>query len=111
MSLEAGSSGRQMPIDICVTDTMCMPNIMLCLPYTCIICTQHTMKTRTHAQPKKLAKPPLPTSVRLADEVMGYIRANPGGKLFPKYNEPQLTAIRSALTRRLTLIQGPPGKW
>jgi len=58
--------------------------------------------------PKKLAKPPLPTSTQLANQVMAYIQANPS-KLFPRYNEPQLTAIRSALTRRLTLIQGPPG--
>jgi len=58
--------------------------------------------------PKKLAKPPLPTSTQLANQVMSYIQSNPM-KLFPKYNEPQLTAIRSALTRRLTLIQGPPG--
>jgi len=58
--------------------------------------------------PKKLAKPPLPTSTTLTNQVMAYIQANPS-KLFPKYNEPQLTAIRSALTRRLTLIQGPPG--
>ena len=55
--------------------------------------------------PKKLAKPPLPASTQWADQVMSYIKANPG-QLFPTYNEPQLTAIRSALTRRLTLIQG-----
>mgnify|MGYP006998174514 FL=1 len=55
--------------------------------------------------PKKLAKPPLPASVKWAYQVMAYIEANPN-QLFPKYNEPQLTAIRSALTRRLTLIQG-----
>eukprot|EP00581_Thalassiosira_minuscula_P012788 CAMPEP_0183714346 /NCGR_PEP_ID=MMETSP0737-20130205/8885_1 /TAXON_ID=385413 /ORGANISM="Thalassiosira miniscula, Strain CCMP1093" /LENGTH=1079 /DNA_ID=CAMNT_0025943253 /DNA_START=214 /DNA_END=3453 /DNA_ORIENTATION=+ len=58
--------------------------------------------------PKKLAKPPLPSSNQLANQVMSYIKSNPN-KLFPKYNEPQLTAIRAALTRRLTLIQGPPG--
>lgn len=58
--------------------------------------------------PKKLAKPPLPTSTQLANQVMSYIQSNPAN-LFPNYNEPQLTAIRSALTRRLTLIQGPPG--
>ncbi|KAL9188266.1 hypothetical protein ACHAXT_006644 [Thalassiosira profunda] len=58
--------------------------------------------------PKKLAKPPLPTSTQLANQVLSYIQANPDN-LFPQYNEPQLTAIRSALTRRLTLIQGPPG--
>lgn len=55
--------------------------------------------------PKKLAKPPLSASTQWADQVMSYIKANPS-QLFPKYNEPQLTAIRSALTRRLTLIQG-----
>ena len=55
--------------------------------------------------PKKLAKPPLPTSNAMADTVMAYIRSNPNN-LFPQYNEPQYTAIRSALTRRLTLIQG-----
>lgn len=55
--------------------------------------------------PKKLARPPLPASTQWADQVMAYINANPN-QLFPKYNEPQLTAIRSALTRRLTLIQG-----
>ena len=58
--------------------------------------------------PKKLAKPPLPTSTQMANQVMAFIDANPS-KLFPKYNEPQLTAIRTSLTRRLTLIQGPPG--
>jgi hypothetical protein len=56
--------------------------------------------------PKKLAKPPLPTSTQLANQVMAYIQSQ---ELFPMYNEPQLTAIRAALTRRLTLIQGPPG--
>jgi hypothetical protein len=55
--------------------------------------------------PKKLAKSPLPTSNAMADTVMAYIRSNPNN-LFPQYNEPQYTAIRSALTRRLTLIQG-----
>jgi len=58
--------------------------------------------------PKKLAKPPLPTSTQLASQVMNYIKKNPSN-IFPMYNEPQLTAIAAALTRRLTLIQGPPG--
>jgi hypothetical protein len=60
------------------------------------------------SQPKKLAKPPLPSSVQLTKQVMAYIQANPS-ELFPKYNEPQLTAIQAALTRRFTMIQGPPG--
>lgn len=59
-------------------------------------------------QPKKLAKPPLPTSTQLANQVISYIQANPL-EIFPQHNEPQLTAIRAALSRRLTLIQGPPG--
>ena len=59
--------------------------------------------------PKKLAKPPLPSSVELTNQVMAYIQANPQ-KMFPKFNEPQLTSIRAALTRRMTMIQGPPGK-
>ena len=55
--------------------------------------------------PKKLAKPPLPASIQWADQVMTYIEANPD-QLFPNYNQPQMTAIKSALTRRLTMIQG-----
>jgi hypothetical protein len=39
---------------------------------------------------------------------MAYIQTNPQ-QLFPTYNEPQLTAIRASLTRRMTMIQGPPG--
>ena len=60
-------------------------------------------------QSKKLAKPPLPSSVQLTNQVMSYIDANPND-IFPRYNEPQMTAIRAALTRRMTMIQGPPGK-
>ena len=41
----------------------------------------------------------------MADQVMAYIRSDPSG-LFPAYNEPQLTAIRSALTCRLTQVGG-----
>ena len=59
--------------------------------------------------PKKLAKPPLPSSVELTNQVMAYIKTNPQ-QLFPTFNEPQLTSIRAALTRRMTMIQGPPGK-
>ena len=44
----------------------------------------------------------------MADQVMVYIRWDPC--IFAAYNEPQLTAIRSALCR-LTLIQAPPGEW
>ena len=59
-------------------------------------------------QPKQLAKPPLPTSHQLTNQVMSFIQTNP---LFPQHNEPQLTAIQAALTRKCTLIQGPPGTW
>ena len=37
------------------------------------------------SKPKKLAKLPLPTSVRMEDQVMAYIRSDPSG-LFPAYN-------------------------
>lgn len=30
---------------------------------------------------------------------------------FPKFNEPQLASIRAALSRKLTMIQGPPGRY
>jgi hypothetical protein len=57
-----------------------------------------------------LAKPPLHTSSKLAKQALNHIQSNPHG-LFPSFNGPQLTAIEAALTRRLTLIQGPPGKF
>ena len=34
---------------------------------------------------------------------------NPDGT-FPPFNGPQISAIGAALTRRVTMIQGPPGK-
>ena len=78
---------------------MTFPSDHTCLTMLCLI---------DHSQPKKLAKPPLPASTQLANQVISYIQTNPL-KIFPQHNEPQLTAIRAALTRRLTLIQGPPG--
>ena len=58
---------------------------------------------------RRLARPPLPNSSVLANQALQYMQSNPHG-IFGKFNGPQLTAIGAALTRRLTLIQGPPGK-
>jgi len=57
---------------------------------------------------RRLARPPLPNSSRLANQALVYMQSNPHG-VFGKFNGPQLTAIGAALTRRLTLVQGPPG--
>ncbi len=48
------------------------------------------------------------TSPKLAQEFVSFIQSNLQGKFSP-FNGPQLTAIEAALSRRLTLIQGPPG--
>ena len=50
----------------------------------------------------------MPSSVKLANQVLSYIQNNPHN-VFPTLNAPQLAAIGAALTRKLTLIQGPPG--
>lgn len=55
-----------------------------------------------------LAKPPMPTSVKLANEVLTYVQAN-SNTIFKPLNAPQLAAVGAALTRKLSLIQGPPG--
>jgi hypothetical protein len=57
---------------------------------------------------KSLARPPLPNSATLANQVLSYMQTNPHG-IFPQFNGPQLTGIGAALTRRLTMVQGPPG--
>lgn len=57
---------------------------------------------------KLLARDPLPNSRNLANQVLTYIQTNPNG-IFPPFNGPQLTAVGAALTRRFTMIQGPPG--
>lgn len=54
-----------------------------------------------------LAKPPMPTSIKMANQVLTYVQANKG--VFKELNEPQLAAVEAALTRKLTMIQGPPG--
>ena len=47
------------------------------------------------------------SSVKLANQALAYIQRNPN--VFRQMNGPQLAAIGAALTRKLTLIQGPPG--
>jgi hypothetical protein len=59
-------------------------------------------------QNRMLAKPPMPSSVKLANEALKYIQQNPHG-IFKPMNGPQLAAAGAALTRKLTMIQGPPG--
>mmetsp|Transcript_23448 Transcript_23448/g.65080 ORF Transcript_23448/g.65080 Transcript_23448/m.65080 type:complete len:1077 (-) Transcript_23448:2841-6071(-) len=59
---------------------------------------------------RRLAQPPMPSSVKLGNQVLNYVQSNSGvGKAFKPLNAPQLAAIGAALTRKLTLIQGPPG--
>ena len=57
---------------------------------------------------RKLARPPLPNSAQLAKQALDFMQSDRAAQ-FPQFNEPQLTAIGAALTRRLTMIQGPPG--
>lgn len=54
---------------------------------------------------KKLAQAPFRSSSRLTNEVLKFIQANPR-RIFSPFNEPQLTAIGAALSRRFTMIQG-----
>jgi hypothetical protein len=56
----------------------------------------------------KLAKPPMATSYKLASQAVKYMKTNPHA-VFRTFNAPQLAAIEAALTRRMTMIQGPPG--
>ena len=58
-----------------------------------------------------LNKPPMTSSVKLAHQALRYMVEQGGapGGIFPTFNAPQLVAVEAALTRRLTLIQGPPG--
>jgi hypothetical protein len=58
---------------------------------------------------RRLSRPPMPSSFKLANEVLNYVQAN-SNKTFKPLNGPQLAAIGAALTRKMTLIQGPPGK-
>jgi len=59
---------------------------------------------------RRLTQPPMPSSVKLANQVLNYLQSNSGvDKAFKPLNAPQLAAIGAALTRKLTLIQGPPG--
>mmetsp|Transcript_25240 Transcript_25240/g.37175 ORF Transcript_25240/g.37175 Transcript_25240/m.37175 type:complete len:890 (+) Transcript_25240:452-3121(+) len=58
---------------------------------------------------RRLAKPPLPQSTMMANQVLSFLQSKNKDKNFRNFNAPQLTSIGAALTRRLTLIQGPPG--
>lgn len=58
---------------------------------------------------RRLSRPPMPSSLKLANEVLNFVQAN-SNKVFKPLNGPQLAAIGAALTRKMTLIQGPPGK-
>mmetsp|Transcript_41418 Transcript_41418/g.46252 ORF Transcript_41418/g.46252 Transcript_41418/m.46252 type:complete len:1024 (-) Transcript_41418:84-3155(-) len=55
---------------------------------------------------RQLARPPMPSSLKLTNQVLKYVQAN---KIFKPFNGPQLAIIGAALTRKMTLIQGPPG--
>jgi hypothetical protein len=55
-----------------------------------------------------LSKPPMPNSLKLANQALSHIQKNPH-RLFNPMNGPQLASIGAALTRKLTMIQGPPG--
>ncbi len=57
---------------------------------------------------KLVSKPPMLSSVKLANQALAFIQKNPHN-LFKPMNGPQLAAIGAALTRKLTMIQGPPG--
>lgn len=57
---------------------------------------------------KLVSKPPMPNSVKLANQALSYIQKDPH-HIFNPMNGPQLAAIGAALTRKLTMIQGPPG--
>jgi hypothetical protein len=59
-----------------------------------------------------IAKPPMSTSIKLAQQVIRYMvqqQHQPKNNQFASLNPPQLAAVEAALTRRLTMIQGPPG--
>ena len=67
------------------------------------------MQTNLFPQSKQLAKSPLKDSVKLTNEVLNYLQSDHPTNLFPRFNGPQLSCIGAALTRKLTMIQGPPG--
>lgn len=77
--------------------------------YTCVYENWNLFCQYIWYQAKQIAKPPLQDSTKLANQILGYFQSNPQ-QLFSPFNGPQLSAIGAALTRKLTMIQGPPGK-
>ena len=59
-------------------------------------------------QANRLGKPPMAISYKLATQALKYLKSNPHG-VFPEFNGPQRAAIEASLTRRMTMVQGPPG--
>jgi superfamily I DNA and/or RNA helicase len=55
-----------------------------------------------------IARPPLQDSTKLTNQVLSFLQKNTQNN-FPNFNGPQLSAIGAALTRKLSLIHGPPG--
>lgn len=99
-------SHRRKPVDNLIRQT-----ILNSFAYTNRDCPMSgdVEATKLNELAKQIAKPPFVDSIKLTNEVLSYLQSNPQN-LFSPFNGPQLSAIGAALSRKLTLIQGPPGK-